>query len=372
MKSLPVIYVAGMAVTYSLLGVVAGMTGNVFGAQLANPIFNWSIAFIMLFLGFSMLGFFNFTKVQTLASKIPLAQNYPRFAVGTMGAVSGLVSAPCTGPVLSMILVLIAQNKNPISGFTYMLFFALGFGLPYAALGFFGQRINRMPRFPRLINFTKIFFAALMFSLAIYYVKGTLQKIPFIQEFYTRPQELTISILIMLAITFTILFTKKGIIGNISKLGLTLSCCVLSLWLTLGATNSFSLRNHITADHKELVHWQTSFEESIKLSKETGKPILFDIWAEWCSACLEMKDTTWKDKSFADYLNTNFITLKLDYTDIPENIQDLVQRWGIQGLPAVGFFKAESNFNGKPDILLQGYTSANQLLSNAKNIRDKS
>ena len=125
-----------------------------------------------------MLGVFNFTAVQSFANKIPLAQNYPRTAVVTMGAVSGLISAPCTGPVLSTILLLIAQNKNPVSGFTYMLFFALGFGLPYVALGFFGQRLSRMPKFPRLVNFIKIFFASLMFALALYYARGTFQKIP--------------------------------------------------------------------------------------------------------------------------------------------------------------------------------------------------
>jgi thioredoxin:protein disulfide reductase len=375
LKSLPFIYVGGMVVTYSLLGVFAGMSGNIFGSQLANPIFNWIIAIVMFLLGLSMLGLFNFTAVQSFANKIPLAQNYPRTAVATMGAVSGLISAPCTGPVLSTILLLIAQNKNPVSGFTYMLFFALGFGLPYIALGFFGQRLSKLPKFPRLVNFIKIFFAALMFALALYYVRSLFQKIPYIQEIFTKPQALSISIFVMLAVTFTLLSTKKDLSGKISKIGLTMSCCILALWLTLASTNSFYQPKEISSlgdqNDKSLIQWKSNFDDAIILSKKTGKPIIFDIWAEWCSACLEMKETTWKDPKLIDYLNKNFIPVKLDYTDLPEDIQLLVNRWEINGLPAVGYFKANSDLKGKPDILFQGFATANKLLNASKNIQNK-
>jgi thiol:disulfide interchange protein DsbD len=373
-KSLPIIYVGGMIITYSLLGVFAGMTGNIFGAQLANPIFNWIIAIVMFLLGLSMLGVFNFTAVQSFANKIPLAQNYPRTAVVTMGAVSGLISAPCTGPVLSTILLLIAQNKNPVSGFTYMLFFAIGFGLPYVALGFFGQRLSRMPKFPRLLNFIKIFFASLMFALALYYARATFQKIPYIQDIFSKPQFLSIAILLLLSVTFIALSTKKDILGKISKIGMTLTCCILALWLTLFTSNSFyhpKNISHAQNTNPNGIKWETNFDDAVVLSKQSGKPILVDIWAEWCTACLEMEETTWKDKKLIEYINTNFIPVKLDYTELADNIQNLVNRWEVNGLPATSFFKANSNFNDKPDILYQGYASGNKILSAAININNK-
>lgn len=374
LKSLPYIYVAGIIVTYSILGVFAGMSGHIFGSQLANPIFNWIIAFIMLFLGLSMLGLFQFTKIQTLAHKIPLSQNYPRIAVATMGAISGFISAPCTGPVLSTILLLIAQNKNPISGFTYMLFFSIGFGLPYIALGLFGQRLSSLPKFPKLINFIKIFFASLMFALSLYYVRHFFQKIIIIQEIFVKPQSLSIIILILLIIIFSIQTTIKGISGIISKITLSICCTIFALWITLASTSSFYIPQKISNSNlndNSLIHWQSSFEDAILLANKENKPIIIDVWAEWCSACLEMKETTWRNTTLINYLNKNFISVKLDYTDIPENIQLLINKWGINGLPAVLYFKSNSNINSAPDILYQGYSSANKILNAATSIEKK-
>ncbi|APJ03212.1 protein-disulfide reductase DsbD family protein [Silvanigrella aquatica] len=376
LKSLPFIYVGGMILTYSLLGVFAGMTGSIFGSHLANPIVNWFVAILMFVLGLSMLGLFQFTAIQSLAHKIPLAQNYPRAAVATMGAVSGFISAPCTGPVLSTILLLIAQNKNPLTGFTYMFFFSLGFGIPYIALGYFSQRISKLPKFPRAVHFVKIFFAALMFALALYYVRTPFQKIPIIQEIYSKPHYFTLSIVFMLSITFIILTPKKDLIGKLSRIGLTLSCTFLALWLTLASTNSFyNLSNKSIIEEnisdKNSIHWTYNFDDAVKKAKKTGKPILFDIWAEWCTACMEMKETTWKDPQLIQYINDHFIAVELNFTDTSDEIQKLIARWEINGLPAVGILNSQSQFDQKPDILFQGFVPASKILNTPFNIYSK-
>ncbi|BBH52482.1 protein-disulfide reductase DsbD family protein [Fluviispira sanaruensis] len=370
--TLPSIYVGGMVITYSLLGVFAGMTGNIFGAQLANPILNVFIAAIMFILGLSMLGLFNLSLLQNLAHKVPLADKYPRIAVGTMGAVSGLISAPCTGPVLSMILVLIAQNKNPLTGFTYMLFFALGFGVPYIFLGIFGQKFMKLPRFPKLINFTKIFFASLMFALSFYYLRSFLQNTTFIQNFYAEPNILIVIILLLLSIFFCLLFIKPNIIGKLAKFALIISCTILALWLTLLTTNSFiqikSKKIESEVVQVSGINWLYDYTEAKKLAKQTSKPILFDVWADWCTACLEMKETTWKDKELIEIINKNFIAVQMDFTQTPDDIQILINRWGVAGLPAYGFFKNNSSFDESPDVLFQGLISTQKLINSAKNV----
>ena len=254
-----------------------------------------------------------------------------------------------------------------------MLFFALGFGLPYVALGFFSQSISRMPKFPRLVNFIKIFFAALMLALALYYVRNTFQKIPLLQEIFSKPHFLSVSILLLLSITFIILSTKKSATGKLSKIGMTISCCILALWLTLFATNSFYQPKSIPI-HTNVtlgIRWIANFDEAVVLSKQTGKPIMVDIWADWCTACLEMEETSWKDKKLIEYVNSNFIAVKLDYTNLPDDIQIFINRWEINGLPAVSFFKANANFNAKPDVLYQGYSSGTKLLNTTININSK-
>ncbi|KAB8031927.1 protein-disulfide reductase DsbD family protein [Fluviispira multicolorata] len=370
--TLPAIYVFGMVMTYSLLGVFAGMSGNIFGSQLANPIVNFIIAFIMFALGLSMLGFFNLSFLQNIAHKIPLADKYPRIAVGTMGAVSGFISAPCTGPVLSMILVLVAQNKNPITGFTYMFFFAVGFGLPYLILGIFGQKISKLPRFPKLINFTKIFFASLMFALSIYYLRNFLQNITILQNLFYKPNFLNIIILILLSLVFCLLFIKINIIGKLSKIGLIICCSILALWLTLATTSSFILNNNsserVDTQIDSSIHWIKNFDDAKKLAIKTKKPIIFDVWAEWCTACLEMKKTTWHNKELVDLINTHFIAVQLNYTDSPSDLQILINRWGIVGLPAFGFFNSTASFNETPDVLYQGIVSTQKIIETANRI----
>lgn len=370
---LPIYYVIGMILTYSILGVFAALSGTLFGAQLASPIFNLIIAIIMFLLGLSMLGIFNFSKLQTLGNKIPLTQNYPNIAVVTMGAVSGLISAPCTGPVLSTILILIAQNKNPIVGFTYMFFFALGFGIPYIALGYFGQGLNKVPKFPRLVNFIKIFFAALMFALALYYLRTYLQKIPYLQNLYAKPAFLTTAILILSACIFSVFTIKQNVFGLLAKIGLIFSTCFLALWVTLFTTNSFfyyKINTHSTQNNniKSKIIWLDNFKTAVEIAKQENKPILIDIWADWCTACLEMEETSWRDQKLNEYLNQNYVVVKLDYTHLPDDIQILVNRWQINGLPAIVYFKANSDFAGKPSALLQGYATAGKLLNTAMNI----
>lgn len=369
---LPLYYVLGMILTYSLLGVFAALSGSIFGSQLANPIFNVVIALIMFILGLSMLGVFNLSSLQSFGNKIPLAQNYPKIAVLTMGSVSGLISAPCTGPVLSTILILIAQNKNPIVGFTYMFFFAFGFGLPYIALGYFGQGLTKVPKFPRLVNFIKIFFAALMFALALYYLRIYLQKIPYIQDIYLKPAFLTVAILLLSASIFTLFTIKNNLLGFVSKIGLILTTCFLALWVTLYTTNSFHIKRNEINVAKNLpgnkLTWLNDFQDAVNIAKAENKPILIDIWADWCTACLEMEETSWQDPKLIEFLQQNFIVVKLDYTNLPDDIQILVNRWQINGLPAIAYFKANSDFAAKPTILLQGYASAGKLMNTAMNL----
>lgn len=362
----PLIYVCAMVIVYSGLGVFAGMTGNIFGSQLANPIFSGVMALFMFAFALAMLGFFNLAKIQNFAVKIPLTKNNPALAVATMGAVSGLVSAPCTGPVLSMILVLIAKNKDPFSGFLYMMFFAFGFGAPYAVLGFFSQKIMKLPKFPRIIEFVKLFFAALMFSLGFYFLKPLVQDIGVFQFLYVKPSTLNIILFCLVMLVFFILATKKYIIGKICHLGALICLFFLCMWLTLFVTNSFiesydaqSVTMQKVLKNSPIV-WYTNYAQAVTLAEKSHKPILVDIWADWCVACLEMEETTWKNPEVVKLMNEKYIAVKLDFSTSTETVDTLVNNWQIVGLPAVILFN--KNSLEKPAQVFQGIVTDKILL----------
>jgi thiol:disulfide interchange protein DsbD len=375
-KSLPIFYVGGVVFAYCLLGLFAGMTGSLFGSQLASPSFRIVISIFMFFLGFSLLGYFHFSALQTFANKIPVAKNYPHLAAGTMGAVSGLVAAPCTGPILSMILILIAQNKNPLIGFTSMFIFALGFGFPYLALGFLGQNLAQMPKFPKLIYSIKIFFATFMFALGLYFARFIFEKIPFIQNIFFRPHIVTLSLSIFLFIFFSLFLTyKKSFISKTAHIFVLTTGTLLALWLSLSISKGFSHPKNSNSQkivNISPIKMETNIDVAMHLSQKLGKPLLIDVWATWCNVCLEMKASTWQDENLAKYLNEHYIVAEINLTNentSSTNINNWIQKWGIQGLPSVGFFKSPTTFEKPPQILYQGFVSAEKVLETAKNLK---
>lgn len=364
-KLLPIFYVGAMSLVYSLLGVVAGMTGGVFGLQLSSPIFNAFMAAIMFLFGLSMLGAFNLSALQTLGNKIPLAKNNSALAAATMGAVSGLIAAPCTGPVLSTILVLIAQTKDPLAGFSHMLTFSLGLGLPYLFLGYFGQSFVKLPRFPSLMLFIKVFFASLMFALALYFLRVPLQKISFLELLWTQPPAVLVKVLTLIGFALFWLLAKYRALKNVIYVPLVCIVTLLCLWLTLWASQAFLKEsgnaNFETMASSSPIKWQMDLQQAEKMAQEKQKPMLVDIWASWCAACLEMEHTIWQDSGIVDTLNSNYVTLKLDYTTPSAELQKLVDKWGVKGLPAIIILPPGANVQGTPQKVFQGLITTQQL-----------
>lgn len=362
------VYVFGMVITYSLLGVIAAMTGQVFGSQLASPVFSVVIASIMILLGLAMLNFFDLSFLQRLSYKIPFTEKNPMLAVFTMGTVSGLVAAPCTGPILSMILVLIAQTRNPITGFLYMVIFALGFGAPYILLGLASQKLTKLPKMHRTSEIIKLIFACLMFGLALYFLKLILSNSSFFNFFYVKPKVSDIiGVGVLLFLFSGIKRPKFKFLSTLSYVGVVGLLSLLCLWLTLWLSNAFinPYRQNSSATFEEVlktsqIHWQTDLDFAMRSAREQNKKILIDVWAEWCTACLEMEATTWQDNKIIKVINKNFVPVKLDYTHPSQILADQLSSWQIVGLPAILILDpAQKN---KPIEVYQGIVSTPVLL----------
>ena len=391
-RLLPFVYVAGMVLSYSAMGVVAGMTGTLFGSLLQSSAVTVGLAVIMFAMGLSMLGVFNMTAVQSFATRIPIAEKYPVAGVLTMGAVSGLVSAPCTGPVLSALLLLIGQSKDPVYGFTLMLFFALGFGAPYILLGLFTQRLGRLPKAGLVLRSVKVVFAALLFALALYYIKPILGRLPIVSVVFQRPTSMAILATALFAIVFALLGklkggakgTDKNFATWLAEVGVVTSLTFLALWLTLSVTSGFMAPYQYSefsseastdgmnanknsdgsaAENTSLealkpsptsaVKWEKDWRKAVQRATVERKPMMVDAWADWCAACLKMDETLWKIPDVAKVLNERFVPVKLDFTRSTEFSEQMITRWELSGLPAVGFFPAGGNLEGVPPVLFR-------------------
>ena len=132
------LFVLGLALTYSTLGVIAASTGGLFGSLLQSPVVVLFVAAIFLAMGASMLGAFTLRWPQGIQNRlghISSKKTNAFFAPMLTGLMAGLVAAPCVGPPLIAVLAYVAQSGNRFQGFFLLLTYALGMGLLFFVLG---------------------------------------------------------------------------------------------------------------------------------------------------------------------------------------------------------------------------------------------
>ena len=164
-------YVVGLALVYATLGVIAGMTGTIFGTISTNPWLYFTMANVLIIAALSLL--------DVLPVRVPAGLMQRASTAGTagrvsgafiMGAVSGLVAAPCGAPVMAAVLTWVTTTQRAALGFVYLLSFSLGMCALLVAVGLFSGTITRLPRAGAWMAWVKRFFAVIMIGVAEYYL----------------------------------------------------------------------------------------------------------------------------------------------------------------------------------------------------------
>ena len=165
------IFVLGMAVSYSLLGVAAALTGRLFGQLSTHPLAFLVVGNICLVFALSMLGLFELRLPGSWGQARGVQEkNHKTGAVFLMGASSGFVAAPCTVPVLGTLLTFVAQRGNPVFGFSLLFLFALGLGSLLIVLGTFTGLLASFPKSGPWLVRVKQAFGILLLVVAEYFL----------------------------------------------------------------------------------------------------------------------------------------------------------------------------------------------------------
>lgn len=329
------LFVLGMAVTYSIVGVVTSLTGAVFGALLQNPIVILVIVSIFIALSLSMFGVYEFKLPDSVVAKASATKSglYGSFF---MGLTMGIVAAPCIGPFVLGLVTYVATKGDPLFGFLMFFVLALGLGLPYLFLAVFSGKIKSLPRAGLWMEAVKHIFGIILLGMAIYFA---LPLIPKSISGYILP------VFGILAAIYLLFFDKAA---NSVK-GFKVFKTFFSLVVI--AVSIYSL---IPSDKKSIDWVQYSEAELFKASEKKG--VIIDFYADWCIPCKELDALTFSDENVIK-LSEDFVNLKADMTkSLSPEVEALREKYNIIGVPTVLILDSELNEIHR----ITGFVNANE------------
>jgi thiol:disulfide interchange protein DsbD len=167
---LSLIYVMGIAVTYSALGLIAVATGSLFGSLSSNIWVLFAVANVCILFGLSMLDVFmiNIPGLSALQARRPKGGNF--IGVFILGIIFGLVASPCTAPALGAILAYVSTSHSYVQGASLLFVYALGMGTLLIVIGTFAGALTHMPKSGNWMNIVKKVFGFLMIGMGEYFL----------------------------------------------------------------------------------------------------------------------------------------------------------------------------------------------------------
>jgi thiol:disulfide interchange protein DsbD len=278
-----VIYVLGIAATYSTLGLVAASSGSIFGSTLSNPFVQMGFALLFIIMGIAQFGF---VEIQT---PLKLQNHFHKLGhnskgIFLTGLLSGLIASPCVGPVLVGILTFVAQSQNLWLGFGLLFAYAMGMGQLLIILGVSSNLLYRFPKSPLIMKASKTLLGVALIASGLFYLS--------------------------------------------------------LLW-----PKTFEINKGPIAEQKveQLIKWVNFTEKDFEVALKSKKPIFIDFYAEWCLACKELETQTFTSKE-VELVSRDFIAFRFDATDDSALLSKLKNQYGIVGLPTVLFFNAKGDW----------------------------
>ena len=337
--ALSFVYVQGMALTYTLLGLVVVLIGLPFQIALQSPYVLIGLSIVFVLLALSMFGLFTLqlpSSLQTKLTQFSQQQKSGAFlGVFVMGAIAGLVASPCTSAPLSGALLYVAQSGDFVIGALTLYLLALGMGLPLILITVFGNKI--LPKSGAWMENVKTAFGFVMLALPIFLIS---RIIPSMWE----PRLwalLGVSFFIWLATQM-----RSNGIGLFFRIVFFVAAMVsaqpLQHWVWQDNTATSQAENTQSAVKNSLVFQQISNYDELQavLKQHPNKMAMLDLYADWCVACKEFEHKTFADPQVQSALS-DVLLLRVDMTNNSESNRTLMKALAVTGLPTIIFFNQQ-------------------------------
>lgn len=326
------IYVQGMAVTYTALGLIVAAAGLQFQAALQHPYVLIGLSVVFIALALSMFGLFTLQLPSSLQTRLTLMSNKRQGGspggVFAMGAIAGLICSPCTTAPLSAILLYIAQSGNLWLGGGTLYLYALGMGLPLILVTVFGNRL--LPKSGPWMAHVKTAFGFVILALPVFLLERVIGE-----AWGLRLWSLLGVAFFSWAFITSLGATRPWLrLVQIAMLGAALvSARPLQDW-------AFGAPAAQQQAHLEFTRVSTVDELNQALAQAKGKPVMLDLYADWCVACKEFEKYTFSAPEVRQALKKT-VLLQVDVTKNSAQDAALLKHLQVLGLPTILFFNAQ-------------------------------
>lgn len=336
------LYVLGIAITYSALGVFSALSGKLFGAWLQHPAILFFFAALMLVMASSMFGLFEIRVPNFIANRSGGQAGLA--GALTMGLLIGIVAAPCVGPFVISLIALVSSLQSPLLGFLMFFVLALGLGVPYLLLGIFSSSASSLPRSGAWMVQVKKAMGFILIAMAFYFVRPIIGDTAF-----------QYGVAASLLIGAALLFFSRGEGAPVWRI------TIASLLLIAGIAFAIPRRDG------SLVEWTPYADDVIASARSAGKPVIIDFYADWCLPCKELDAKTFSNERVASEMD-DFVRVKADLTT-PEDAMTmaLTKQYRIVGVPTIVFLDPAGR--ERSELRLTGYEAPEPFLDRLSRAR---
>ncbi|MEW5902202.1 MAG: cytochrome c biogenesis protein CcdA, partial [Acidobacteriota bacterium] len=339
-----VLYVLGMAATYSALGVIAALTGSLFGGAMQNPVVLVGVATVMVALALSM---FNLFEIRLPSFLNRLAGSGQKGYLGTvlMGLTVGIVAAPCIGPFVLGLLTYVGSRGQALLGFGMFFVLALGLGLPFVFLAIFSGSLDRLPRSGAWMVWVRTIFGFVLLAMAAYFLRPLFP--------HTLAYHLTLFLILLIGGIYMAWIEPTRIEGKVFPLVRQVTGILFFAAALILASQGIqdyveqSLEKASLSSAAETasgrIKWSPYSEAKVAEAAAQSRRVLIDFYADWCIPCKELDRLTFSQPEVVE-MSRRFLMLKVDLTSSrnPEAGR-LKKKFEVKGVPTLVLLRPDGS-----------------------------
>ena len=362
-------YVGGVSFTYTLIGIFAGLSGNLITTSIQSPLLMMILGVVFILLALSMFDLYalklpHFIE-NFIATSILRVEGGRYLNVFIIGMISSLVLSPCIAPPLAGAIIYINQSRDFVLGGLALFTLSIGMSIPLLFIGIFSDQwlpkrghwmiivkeligfiliamglFIMSPLFPE--NFDQIAYSALLLALSIYLLFAA-------RRFKYK------------AMSWVHLSAFATLIASILLFGLALQKINVSDNENISSTTK---PNHVSVLPFRQI--QSLDDLSRELNQRDNKMIVLDFYADWCVSCKEYEKLTFSNPKVKEHLS-EYSLLQVDVTQNNAKHKALLKHFNLYGPPAILFF--DKQHNELRAFRVVGYKNASQMMVHLKTLQ---